>query len=464
MKRKNTYRRALEGHPKAVHKLTRLGVPLGAAASGEAPDTAARSCLAEYLGLELEALRLALVDEDASGQIRDRMDPLWYRLTEQEQAITGIFKGQADQIAALRSKLAAADGAGAGKEPLAVLGPWRPEAPDGNYTRRAVVGRMNMCVWKNGWGAGIVSSDLTAQGPETGGAGQAAADAWARAHGYVLLDAEPKTLSGVLWPWQSTCDRYHVAEWKGTGLTQDGRILIDDRCSGPYTGGWQILVKTGGNELTMAHGDEIGETGKRFALTAAKVLGLTEAPEKPELIVLGPWTPILSDALEGRYVLNGPRKDTVGLQRGLVRGVWMCRSLAGDQLTHSAEWPSGYVGTRADADEAARVQGYVLIDAAPGSQKGELLPWWESCHGMTRVSRRQTPAYVVIQASRSWRVDTPGKTLAWGHQTGAEGRYYADAAAYALGLTDAPPGAAVIWPEDEAAGAGDGSAAGPETT
>lgn len=206
------------------------------------------------------------------------------------------------------------------------------------------------------------------------------------------------------------------------------------------------------------------------AASAVKALGLTVAPERPELIVLGPWTPILPDAVEGRHVVNGPRKNTVGVQRGLVRGVWMCRALAGDRLTHSAEGPPGYVGTREDADEAARAQGYILIDAEPGSQHGELLPWWESCHGMTRLSRRQKPTYVVIQASRSWRIDTAGsKTLAWGPQTGEEGMRCADAAAYALGLTDAPPGAKVIWPEDEAkeaaaAAAGSGVAAVPETT
>lgn len=266
MKRKNTYKRALEGHPKAVRKLTRLGVPLGAAASS----------LAEYLRLNLE-------DEDASDEIRERMDSLWNRLTGPEQDIARIFKGQADQIAELRRKLAA----GVVAEPKGVLGPWRPEAPDGNYARRPVAGSLSMCVWKNGWGAGIVSSDLAAQGPETGGAGQDAADEWARAHGYVLLDAPM------------------------------------------------------------------------------------------------------------------------------------------------------------------------------GSHTGELLPWWESGQGMTRLSRGQTPAYVVTQSSRSWHISTTrdrplawGRPiLAWGPQTGEEGRRFADAAAYALGLTDAPPGAKAIWPEDEAAAA-----------
>lgn len=459
MKRKNTYRRALEGHPKAVRKLTRLGVPLPDDASSEAPGDA-RSCLAEYLGLELEALRLDLVDEDASDAIRDRMDPLWHRLTHPERDIAGIFKGQANQIAELRRKLAAAGGAEVSAEPLGVLGPWRPEEPDGNYTRRPVVGSLSMCVWKNGWGAGIVSSDLEAQGPETGGAGQHAADEWARTNGYVLLDAAPGSLSGELWPWRASCDRYHVAKWKGTGLSSDGRILIDDRCSGPYTGGWRVLVETSGVELIaelfMARGPQTGEEGKRFALAAAKALGLTVAPERPELIVLGPWTPLRGD-LEGRNIVNGPNKNAAGLLRTPTGGPW---SLLGfDGNVRVSEFTRG---TREDADEAARAQGYVLIDAEPGSQRGELLPWWESCHGMSRVSRRQKPTYVVIQASRSWRIDAAGgKTLAWGPQTGEEGMRCADAAAYALGLTDAPPGAKVIWPEDEAKEA---AAAVPETT
>lgn len=100
----------------------------------------------------------------------------------------------------------------------------------------------------------------------------------------MLLESEPHTFSGELWPWRSSCGHYHVAKWKGTGLSRDGRILIDDRCSGPYTSGWRILLKTFGNELIMARGDEIGETGKRFALAAAKALGLTDAPPGAKVI------------------------------------------------------------------------------------------------------------------------------------------------------------------------------------
>lgn len=151
---------------------------------------------------------------------------------------------------------------------LIVLGPWHPEAPDGNFVRRAVRGRLNMCVWPDGWGAGIVSSDLEAQGPETGQAGQDAADKWARDRGHVLLDAAPGSLFRVLTPW-----REQGYSWVcGVAHDPDGCIIRVAKTSG---GGWWVFPSTVGGSKSVAHGPQIGEEGKRYALAAAHALGLT---------------------------------------------------------------------------------------------------------------------------------------------------------------------------------------------
>lgn len=140
MKHKNTYKRALDGHPKAVRKLTRLGVPLPGAASGE-------------------ALGLTVAPEAAPAQ--------------------------APTAPALRLPIGFAP----------VLGPWKPTYNDG-VMRQALFGRMEVCVWpEGGWEAGAPGEPV-AEGSETGDAGRTKADEWARKR-FVLLEREPGSFAGT---------------------------------------------------------------------------------------------------------------------------------------------------------------------------------------------------------------------------------------------------------------------------